>query len=159
MTIARGAAALVAVLGLLGAPGCHEETPEAAIRRVLADGVAAIHARDVDRAGRHLSPEYGDRAGRTATEIRQLAFFALKRGPVYVVLGDTSVEVELGGDRARVTTTAYAVQGRPEVKRPRDLLPQDAERLELTLRFAREDGRWRVRAIDGDGLMLPGLGG
>jgi hypothetical protein len=74
-----------------------------------------------------------------------------------VHLRDTRVEVD--GATARVTTTAYAVQGQPEVRQLRDLVPQDADRLELTLRFAREDGRWRVRAIDGDGLDLPGWGG
>ena len=148
---------VAAVLGMVGASGCHVDTPEAAIRRVLDDAVAAIHARDVDRAARHLSPTYRDSVGRTAREVQQLGFFVLKRGPVYVLLRDTAVEVD--GATARVTTTAYAVQGRPAVRKLRDLAPQDAERLELTLRFAREDGRWRVRAIDGDGLELPGWGG
>lgn len=150
---------VMALVIVLGAAGCRSETPEAAIRGVLADGVAAIHARDVDRAARHLSTTYRDRAGRTGTEMRQLAFFALRRGPVYLVLGDTKVEVELDGRAARVTTTVYAVQGRPEVRRLGDLLPQDADRLELTLTFALENGRWKVRAIDGDGLAVPGFGG
>ncbi len=149
----------VTLVLVLAAAGCHKETPEAAIRGVLADGVAAIHARDVDRAARHLSLTYHDAAGRSGTEMRQLAFFALKRGPVYVVLADTKVEVELDGQRARVTTTAYVAQGRPEVKKLGDLVPQDADRLELTLTFALEHGRWKVRAIDGDGLALPGFGG
>ena len=135
--------------------GCKPETPEAAIRGVLADGVAAIHARDLDRAARHLSPAYRDRFGNRASEIRQLAFATLWRGPVYVLLRDTHVEVD--GATARVTTTAYAVQGQPELRRLADLVPRDAERLELTLTFALEDGRWRLRAVDGDGLEMPGL--
>jgi hypothetical protein len=31
-----------------------------------------------------------------------------------------------------------------------DLVPQGAQRFELTLRFAREGGDWKIRAIDGD---------
>jgi hypothetical protein len=138
---------------LCAAVGCRDDGPEAAVRRVLDDGVAAIHARDVNRAARHLSPGYRDRLGRTAREVRQGAFFLLRRGPVYVLLRDTTVEVT--GSTARVTTTAYAVQGQPEVRKLRDLVPREADRLELTLRFALEDGRWRVRAIDGDDLAIP----
>jgi len=152
----RATVTLAVALSVLG---CQKETPEDAIRGVLADGVAAIHARDVDRAARHLSLTYHDQAGRTGTEMRQLAFFALRRGPIYVVLGDTKVEVDLDGKGARVTTTVYAVQGKPEVRKLGDLLPQDADRLELTLTFALENGRWKVRAIDGDGLTVPGFGG
>ena len=151
----RQHAVLVAVIALAG--GCHEDTPEAAVRRVLDDGVAALHARDVARAARHLSPAYRDRFGNTATEIRQLAAFTLGRGPVYVLLRDTKIEVE--GTSARVTTTAYAVQGQPEVRRLGDLVPRDADRLELTLTFALEGGRWRLRAVDGEGLDVPGWGG
>ena len=151
----RAVFVLAMVCGL--ASGCRKETPEAAIRGVLADGVAAIHARDVDRAVRHLSLHYQDRAGRTATDMRQLAFFALKRGPVYVVLGDTRVDVDLDGKSARVQTTAYAIQGRPEVRKLADLVPQDADRLDLTVGFVLENARWKVRAIDGDGLVMPGF--
>ena len=149
----------VLVLAFLGGltSGCHEDTPEAAVRRVLDEGVAAIHARDLERAARHLSPAYRDRFGNTATEIRQLAFALLWRGPVYVVLRDTKIEVD--GATARVTMTAYAVQGQPELRKLSDLIPRDAERFELTLTFALEDGRWRLRAVDGEGLDVPAWGG
>jgi len=157
MRAKRCAVVMVTLACMLTASGCHEDTPEKAIRRVLDDAVAAIHARDVDRAARHLSPTYRDRLGRTAREVRQLGFFVLRRGPVYVHLRDTNIEVE--GAIARVTTTAYAVQGQPEMRKLGDLVPRDAERLELTLRLALEAGRWRVRAIDGDGLDVPGWGG
>jgi hypothetical protein len=151
------AAMVLVVLGGLLTSGCHEEPAEAAVRRVLDDGVAAIHARDVDRAARHLSRAYHDRFGNTATEIRQLAFALLRRGPLYVLLRDTKVEVD--GATARVTATAYAVQGQPELRSLGDLVPRDADRLELTLTFALEDGRWRLRSVDGDGLDVPGFGG
>ena len=151
----RPHAVLAAVIALTS--GCHEDTPEAAVRRVLDDGVAAIHARDLDRAARHLSPAYRDRFGNTASDIRQLAFALLGRGPVYVLLRETKVEVD--GATARVTTTAYAVQGQPQLRRLGDLVPRDADRLDLTLTFALEDGRWRLRAVDGEGLDVPGWGG
>jgi len=44
-----------------------------------------------------------------------------------------------------VTTTAYAVQGQPEVRKLRDLVPQDADRLELTLRLAARTALARAR--------------
>jgi hypothetical protein len=147
---------VIVCLGLL-LSGCHEDSPEAAVRRVLDDAVAAVHARDLDRAARHLSPAYRDRSGRTASDVRQIATALVWRGPLYLLLRDTQVEVD--GATARVTTTAYAVQGQPELTRLRDLIPRDAERFELTLELALEDGRWRLRSVDGDGLDVPGLGG
>jgi hypothetical protein len=149
-------AVLVAVMAC--ACGAHDDDgPEAAVRRVLDDGVGALNAHDVERAARHLSPWYRDRFGNTRTEIRQLAFFVLGRGPVFVLLRNTKVEV--AGPTAHVTTTAYAVQGQPELRKLSDLVPRDADRLELKLTFTLEDGAWRLREVDGDGLDVPGFGG
>jgi hypothetical protein len=54
-----------------------------------------------------------------------------------------------------VATTAYAVQGQPELRKLRDLVPRDADRLELKLTFVLEEGAWRLREVDGEGLELP----
>ena len=139
--------ALVAAL-VATAPACKRETPEAAIRRVLDDGCDALQARDVARAVGHLSPGYKDKLARTNQQMRGLAFWVLRRGPVTVFLRDTKIEVE--GETATVTTVAHCFLGRTEIKRLGDLIPQGAQRFELTLRLAREKGDWKVRAIDGD---------
>jgi hypothetical protein len=143
------AAGFVAIALALTAPGCRRQTPEAAIRALLDDAVAALAARDVTRAARHLSPAYKDTLGRTGQQLRGLAFWVLRRGPVTVILRDTKILVD--GETATVTTVAHAFQGRTQIDRLADLVPQGAERFELTIHLAREDGTWKVRALDGDG--------
>jgi len=131
------AAIVLALAALAAAPACRRETPEAAIRRVLDDGCEALQARDVARAVRHLSPDYRDKLSRTNQQMRGLAFWVLRRGPVK-------------GDSATVTTVAHCFLGREHIDRLSDLVPQGAQRFELTLRFAREGGDWKLRALDGD---------
>jgi len=140
--------ALIGAACAAGAPACSRETPEAAIRRILDDACEALQERDVGRAARHLSPSYKDKLSRTSQQMRGLAFWVLRRGPVTVLLRDTRIQVE--GEAATVTTVAHAFQGRTEINRLADLVPQGAQRFELTIAFAREGRHWKVRAIDGD---------
>jgi hypothetical protein len=137
-------AAAVAV----AAPACQRETPEVAIRRVIDDACDALQVRDVARAVRHLSPDYKDKLARTNQQMRGLAFWVLRRGPVTVFLRETKIEVD--GETATVTTEAHTFLGRTEINRLSDLIPQGAQKFDLTIRFAREGGDWKVRAIDGD---------
>ena len=148
--LSRPLPALVLALAAVSAaaPGCKHETPEAAIRRVLDDGCDALQQRDVARAAHHLSPGYKDKLSRTNQQMRGLAFWVLRRGPVTVFLRDTKIEVE--GETATVTTVAHCFLGRENIYRLSDLVPQGAQRFELTLKLAREKGDWKVRAIDGD---------
>jgi len=141
-------AAILLLLAAAAVSACTRETPEAAIRRVLDDGCDALQQRDVARAVRHLSDGYKDKLSRTNQQMRGLAFWVLRRGPVTVFLRDTKIEVE--GDTATVTTVAHCFLGREHVDRLADLIPQGAQRFELTLRFAREGRAWKIKAIDGD---------
>ncbi len=102
----------------------------------------------MSRAVRHLSPDYKDKLSRTNQQMRGLAFWVLRRGPVTVFLRDTKIAVE--GETATVTTVAHCFLGREHIDRLSDLIPQGAQRFELTLRFAREGGDWKLRALDGD---------
>jgi hypothetical protein len=149
------AVTLLATAGAVATPACKRETPEAAIRRVIDDGCAALQERDVARAVRHLSPEYKDKLSRTNQQMRGLAFWVLRRGPVTVFLRDTKIEV--AGEAATVTTEAHTFLGRTEINRLADLIPQGAQKFDLTIKFAREGGDWKVRAIDGD-YTNPDLG-
>ncbi|HEY3357733.1 MAG TPA: hypothetical protein VGQ83_31055 [Polyangia bacterium] len=142
---------LPAVLLLLAlAAACRKETPEAAIRRVLDDSVDALEKQDVKRATSHLSSQYQDMMGRTPQQLSGLVMFALRRGPVYIALRETEVDVR--GDIASVKTVAYALQRKPEIKQLADVIPQHADRFDLRLILALEGSTWRVRAIDGDNV-------
>jgi hypothetical protein len=146
----RRAVALALATSAFTAPACQHETPEAAIRRVLGDAVGAMERQDVKAATAHLSSQYRDRMGRDARQVSAIALFALRRGPVYVLLRDTTIEVD--DDVAKVATVAYAFQRKPDPKELRDLVPTHADRFELKLLLAREGSAWRVRSIDGDGI-------
>jgi hypothetical protein len=146
----RRAAVLALVLLLAPSTGCRRETPEAAVRALLDDSVDALEKQDLKRATSHLSSQYKDLMGRTPQQLSAIALFALRRGPVYVLLRDTEVAVD--GDLAKVKTTAYAVQRKPEIKALADMIPQHADRFDLRLLVAREGSTWRVRSIDGDNV-------
>jgi len=79
---------VAALLGTITVVGATRRLPRRH-PRVLDDAVAAIHARDVDVRPAPVT-DLPDRVGRTAREVQQLGFFALKRGPVYVLLRDTA---------------------------------------------------------------------
>ena len=138
----------IVLLAAATTPACKRETPEAAIRRILDDGYDALQARDVARAVHHLAPDYKDKLSRTNQQMRGLAFWVLRRGPVTVFLRETKIEVE--GEAATVTTEAHTFLGRTEINRLGDLIPQGAQKFDLTIKFAREGGDWKVRAIDGN---------
>jgi hypothetical protein len=146
----RAVVAVLAALLALAAPACRKETPEAAVRRVLDDAVSALERQDLKRATSHLSSEYQDRMGRNARQVSGIAFVALRRGPVFVLLRDTKVEVD--GGVAKVSTTAYAVQRKAQVTKLADLVPEHADRFDLRLVLALEGSDWRVRSIDGDNI-------
>jgi hypothetical protein len=140
----------IVVVAFLFAAACAKPaTPEEQVRAALGDAARALEKGDVGAAGDALSDDYADGARRTKQQMKGLALFALRRGPVAIVLQDVVVRVD--GDRATATTKAFAVQGAAEVQTPRDLLPQRAREFPLTTTWAREGGAWRITAIDGDG--------
>lgn len=141
--------------GVLALASCAtKETPEAQIRKLLDDGAAALEARDAARAAETLSESYRDGAGRTKDKLKGLAFFALQQGPVLVSM--QTVDIAVDGARARVTMKVLAIQGSPELKTAKDLLPTNARSFDLTLTMVKDDGDWRVAAIDG--LPRGGMG-
>lgn len=149
---ALAAALLAATLGAtLGCPAAP--TPEQAMRKVLDAGAAALGKGDVAAAGDLLSDAYRDGAGRDKRTMKQIAFVALRQGPVRVVYRDVSIQVE--GERGTATLQAFVVQGQAEVASLEDLLPQNARQLALTVSFAKEGDEWRVISIEGDGLRSP----
>lgn len=140
------AAMLVALVGT----GCTErESPEAKIRKVLDAGVTALEARDVDAAAATLAEGYKDDGGRTKTQLKRLAFFALQQGPVLVALQSVDVTVEKGAATAKLKV--LAVQGSAQLKSARDLLPTNARAFDLVVRLVDKDDDWLVTAIDGLG--------
>jgi hypothetical protein len=135
-------------LAFLAVASCTaKETPEARIKKVLDEGAAALEARDPARAAEVLSESYQDSAGRTKDKLKGLAFFALQQGPVLVSM--QTVDIKVDGARAAVTMKVLAIQGSPELKAARDLLPTNARSFDLTLTMANDGGDWRVAAIDG----------
>jgi hypothetical protein len=142
-----GVVALVACVALAATACRDKETPEAKIKKVLDEGVAALEARDASRAADVLSDEYGDKKGRDKQKLKQLAFFALQQGPVLVAT--QSADIQVDGARATVAMKVLAVQGNAELKTAADLLPSNARAFDLTLTLVKEGSDWKVKAIDG----------
>lgn len=141
------------VVGLLVAlAGCSEkQTPEQQIRAVLEEGVKALEAKDIGAAGDLLSDSYKDASGRDKKRMKGIAFVVLRRGAVRVALSDEVIEVEPSGARAKVSAKVRALQttGAPETVG--DLVPR-GRAVDVELHLVKEDGEWRVTAINGDGV-------
>ena len=84
--------------------------------------------------------------------MKRIAFFVLRQGPIHVALRD--VKIVVSADHATATFAAMALQGNASIETLTDVLPTGARRLDMTVRFFKEDGTWRVIAIEGDGMRL-----
>lgn len=145
------ALALTLVLVGLAASCSKKETPEQQIRALLDEGVKALEAKDVGAAADLLAEGYKDALGRDKKQMRAIAFVVLRQGPVRLSLSDEVIEVEPGGQRAKVTAKVRALQtaGAPETVG--DLVPR-GRAVEVELALVKEGDDWRVTAIDGDGV-------
>lgn len=140
-------------VALVALGACAREDDQTAILKVLDEGVAGLEERDVARAKKTLSENYKDKLGRSRQSMSQLAFLATQRGPIAISL--RNIQIAVDGDAATVTLHALALQGGAELleaKALKDLLPTRGRDFALTIALAREDGGWKVTAIDGDGV-------
>lgn len=141
----------------LVATGCSSKskTPEEAIKDFILQGIAAIEKNDVGGTTALLSKDYGDAASRDVRQMKQLAFFWLKRGSVTLFVEHLQIKVE--GNNATVHLDLLALQGKHQIDSIKDILPDRGRHFELTLEVAKEAKEWRLRAISGDGVTLNGF--
>jgi hypothetical protein len=150
MTLARAGAVMSCMFCLALAGACSGPTDEQQIRTLLKDAAAALERGDVDGAAGALSDAYADEAGRTKRDLVRMAAFALREGRVKIWLGDAQVDVR--GADAVVRLQAFAIRTAGKVEELADLVPSDARRFDLVLSLQRDGRRWRVGALDGDGI-------
>jgi hypothetical protein len=143
-----GTSAMALVVGLAVFWPAQALSPEDQIRALLNEGVAALEAQDVAGAADLLHDDYKDGGGRTKSALKGVTFMALRRGPVFI--GLTKVDIAVDGARATADVEGVALQGQPEVKVARDLLPERGRAFDVTVALTRvDDDTWRVTAIDG----------
>lgn len=137
---------LVAALALvLSACGGEEQTPEARIEALIAEGEQAAESRDVPALGALVSDHYQDPRGydrRTVLRIAQGLFLRNQSIHVLTVVRDLRV----AGDTASVRVLA-AMAGRP-IESVEALVNVRADLMRFDLELAREDGDWLVRSAD-----------
>lgn len=135
------------------ATACKDRTtPEAKIQKVIDDGVAALEAGDNGAAADLLHDDYLDSRGRDRRKLKQLAFVLLRRGPVGVVVRDVKIVVGEKGDTAEAEFDAFAIQGKAEIEKLGDLVPQNAREFHVKLKLKLDGSDWLVTSLEGDGL-------
>ncbi len=142
--------ALLAIAALALGSACSGPSDEQRILDLVKDGAAALEAGEVDEAADALSDAYADASGRSKRDMVRLAAFALRQGRVRIWLREPQVEVR--GAEAELRLVAFALQTNSTVEELADLIPTDARRFELALTLRREGRRWKVVAIDGEGI-------
>lgn len=124
------------------AAGCgFPGTPEDEIRALVATAEESAEARDASALKDLVADDYGDAAGRTASDIRNTVHgWLLAHQSVRLISRVDSIELE-GTELARVAVTV-GMLGREAASDSAWDLAGDVWRLDLTL--AREGGGWRV---------------
>jgi hypothetical protein len=140
-------------LVLFGAlSACSEkQTPEQQIRALLDQGVKALEEKDVAAAAELLSESYQDKSGRDRQRMKGIAFVVLRRGPVRLEISDEVIEVEPGGQRAKVSAKVRALQTASEPETVGDLMPR-GQAVDVEIHLVKEGDDWLVTAIEGDGV-------
>ena len=135
-------AAAVLLLALVAVPACSR-APADPVAGLLAELEGAAEARDADRFGARLSPEFrGDHALGRPDAIAQLRrYFAAYESVAIDVYG---VETERDGPAARVRCVAEFSGRARQVLGLEGLLPPSAV-YRFALDVSDEDGTWRVR--------------
>jgi hypothetical protein len=133
-----GALAFAAAL----AAGCGSpDTPEGEIRALVATAEESAEARDASALKDLVADDYGDAAGRTASDIRNYVHgWLVAHQSVRLISRVDSIELE-GTELARVAVTV-GMLGREAAPDSAWDLAGDVWRFDMTL--AREGGDWRV---------------
>jgi len=131
--------------------GCEKKlTPEEEIRALINRGVAALEANQLSQVVELLAKEYLDSGGRDYKKMKSLAFIVLRRGPVMVFLSDVSIDVN--GVSGTVQLKATAIQGQKKITALKDVIPQKARKMDLTIQVLKNGNDWEIMAMDGDRL-------
>ncbi len=122
------------------------EDPEAQIRALLEEVVAAAERRDLGGILTHVSEGFRGQ-GMNRDQLKGLLFVELRRGAWRkVVLYQTEIALAPDQRRAQVDTLALLAAGE-QVKSLTDLVPTSGDQYRFRLELAREeDGVWRTTA-------------
>jgi hypothetical protein len=121
--------------------GCRTESPEAQIRKAFEGCVAAIEQADPEPPIRILSPDFAGPENMTRDEAKLYLIGLLRQEKVGITVVSSRITVQ--GSQA-----TQAVELVLTSRTGGNLLPQDASRRRFTLRWERQNGAWRLRALD-----------
>ena len=130
-----------AVIGFL-----YWNSPERRIRAVLADGKAAIEAKDMDRAMSHVSLQYRDQNGFAYMTVKKLLKMAFDQFEGFDVRL-SNVKMEIKKDRAVVSADLDVVGIQKGEKSY--LIGSQQEPVPIRVTFVKETMRWLVVSVDG----------
>jgi len=127
-------ASLWALLAM--AAGCARQAPEAALRATIGQMQAAAESRDAGALADAVSEEFVGPDGMDRDQFRRtMALVWLRDKQVGVQLGP--LDVELGGDRAKVEFTAGTTGGA-------GWLPERGQLHQVKTGWRLEDGDWKL---------------
>lgn len=125
----------------LFAAGCARTAPEDALRRTVADALAAIEAREAGALADHLADDFIGPGGLDRDGARRMAaLHFLRHADVGVLPGP--LEVELLDGHARVRFDAVLSGGGG------GFLPDNAQAWRVDTGWRLEDGDWRMTSAD-----------
>ena len=124
------------------APGCHKETDEDKIKKVITDIQMAAEEKSVKKITNNLSPTYRDPQGFNYETIRGLLlgyFFQHPKISVYI----TNLEISIENTAAKAAFQTVLTGGN-KTGSAADLIPESLGMYDFDVSLKKESGDWKV---------------
>jgi len=135
-------AVFLAVLTAILASGCHSDTEQDKVRKVVHKVQQAAENKEIKQVLSHLSRTYKDPQGNNHDDIKNLLlYYFFRHAKVSVYIANLEARVE--GSHATAAFQAV-LSGRNKTAPTGDILPEALGAYNFDVTLARESGEWRI---------------
>lgn len=135
-------AVFLAVLTAILMSGCHADTEQDKVKKVVHKVQQAAENKDIKQVLSHLSKTYNDPPGNNYDDVKDLLiYYFFRHAKVSVFI--TNLEVHVDGS---VTTAGFqaALSGRNKAESSGDILPEALGAYNFDVTLALESGEWQI---------------
>jgi ketosteroid isomerase-like protein len=142
LSLTKFLALIIVSCSLTAALGCHKETDEDKIKKVIADVQEAVKEKDVKKIVNNVSKAYKDPQGYDHDTIKGLLLgYFFRHGKIHVYIPEVAVTVDGASGKA---VFQAVLTGRDRTGSNAGVLPESFGIYSFEVSFQMEDGAWKV---------------
>jgi tRNA A37 methylthiotransferase MiaB len=135
-------AVFLAVLAAILISGCHADTEQDKVKKVVHKVQQAAENKDIKQVLSYLSKTYKDPQGNTYNDIKDLLlYYFFRHAKISVFITDLEVRVD---DSAAQAVFQAILTGRNKTESAGDILPEALGAYNFDVTLALESGEWRI---------------